>query len=39
MELGILFCEDGETLELGGQRSCDCPVPGSVQGEIGWGFE
>jgi len=22
-----------------GQRSCGCPLPGSVQGQAGWGFE
>jgi len=21
------------------QRSCGCPLPGSVQGQAGWGFE
>jgi len=21
------------------QRSCGCPLPGSVPGQIGWGFE
>jgi len=21
------------------QRSCGCPLPGSVQGWVGWGFE
>jgi len=21
------------------QRSCNCPLPGSVQGQVGWGFE
>jgi len=21
------------------QRSCGCPLPGSVQGQVGWGFE
>ncbi|KAK4816011.1 hypothetical protein QYF61_011001, partial [Mycteria americana] len=21
------------------QRSCGCPIPGSVQGQAGWGFE
>jgi len=21
------------------QRSCGCPLPGNVQGQVGWGFE
>ena len=21
------------------QRSCGCPLPGSVQGQVGWGFD
>ncbi|KAK4831509.1 hypothetical protein QYF61_018093, partial [Mycteria americana] len=29
----------GETLEQVAQRSCRCPVIGSVQGQAGWGFE
>ena len=29
----------GETLEQVAQRSCVCPIPGSVQGQVGWGFE
>lgn len=29
----------GEALEQDAQRDCGCPVPGSVQGEVGWGFE
>jgi len=28
--------EDGEALAQG---SCGCPLPGSVQYEVGWGFE
>lgn len=31
-----LYDDDGETLE---QRSCECPNPGSVQGQTGWGFQ
>jgi len=30
--------EGGETLEWLAQRSCGCPLPGSVQGQVGWGF-
>jgi len=33
----ILYNEGGETLEQ--QRSCGCPLPGSVQAQAGWGFE
>ena len=35
----ILYCEGGEALEQVAQRSCGCPVPGSVQGQVGRGFE
>ncbi|KAM9643769.1 uncharacterized protein ACIBXB_012437 [Morphnus guianensis] len=32
------FCDEGgETLLA--QRSCGCPIPGIVQGQVGWGFE
>ncbi|KAK4826704.1 hypothetical protein QYF61_010919, partial [Mycteria americana] len=31
--------EGGGTLEQVAQRSCGCPLPGSVQGQVGWGFE
>ena len=27
------------TLEQVAQSSCGCPIPGSVQGQAGWGFE
>ena len=26
-------------LEQVAQRSCGCPLPGSVQSQAGWGFE
>ncbi|KAK4826107.1 hypothetical protein QYF61_005245 [Mycteria americana] len=29
----------GETLEHVAQRSCRCPIIGSVQSQVGWGFE
>ncbi|KAJ7415146.1 hypothetical protein WISP_79600 [Willisornis vidua] len=40
LRLGIrkIYCECGETLEQVTQRSCGCPVPGNVQGQIGWSF-
>ena len=28
-----------EALEQVAQGSCGCPLPGSVQGQVGWGFE
>ena len=33
------FCEGGEALDQVSQRSGGCPLPGSVQGHFGWGFE
>jgi len=35
----ILHSEGGESLEQDAQRSCGCPLPGSVQGQAGRGFE
>ena len=35
----ILDCEGGEALEQVAQRGCRCPISGSVQGQVGWGFE
>jgi len=29
----------GETVELVAQRGCGCPLPGSIQGQAGLGFE
>ena len=37
--LEILYCEGSETLEQVAQRGCGCPLPGSIQGQAGWGFE
>jgi len=31
----ILYYEGGETLVQVTQRSCGCPLPGSVQGHVG----
>ena len=31
--------KDGETPEQAAQGSCGCPIPGSVQGQAGWGSE
>ena len=33
------FTEGGETLEEVAQRSSGCPIIGSVQGQVGRGFE
>jgi len=35
----IFYHESGEVLAQVAQRSCGCPLPGSVQGQVGWGFE
>ena len=29
--------ESGEVLQQAAQRGCGCPVPGGVQGQVGWG--
>jgi len=33
----ILPCEGGEALAQVTQRSCGCPLPGRVQGQVGRG--
>jgi len=33
------FTEGGEALAQVAQRSCGCTLPGSVQGQVGQGFE
>lgn len=35
----ILYFEGGKTVEQVAQRGCGCPLPGSIQSQIGWGFE
>ena len=35
----VLPCEGAAALAQGAQRSCGCPIPGSVQGHVGWGLE
>jgi len=35
----ILHREGGEALAQVAQRSCGCPLPGRVQGQVGLGFE
>ena len=34
-----LYYEGGDALAQPAQRSPGCPLPGSVQGQVGWGFE
>jgi len=34
-----LFTQGGEALKHVAQRICGCPIPASVQGQLGWGFE
>lgn len=34
----MLYSDGGEVLERVAQRSCGCPIPGSVHGQVGWGF-
>ena len=31
------FAESGEALAQSAQRGCGCPIPGSDQGQAGWG--
>lgn len=35
----MFYSKGGETLEWVFQRSCGCPVPGSVEAQVGWGSE
>ena len=34
----ILYSGGGEALAQAAQSSCGCPIPGNVQGQVGWGF-
>ncbi len=34
---GKFFTKSGEVLEQAAQRGCGCPIPGGVQGQVGWG--
>ena len=38
-EAEIVGCEGGEPLAQVAQRSCGCPIPGGVQGQVGRGLE
>ena len=33
----IFYREVGEALAQAAQRGCGCPMPGGVQGQVGWG--
>ena len=33
----VLYRESGEVLAQAAQRGCGCPIPGGVQGQVGWG--
>ena len=33
----IFYRESGKVLEQAAHRGCGCPVPGGVQGQVGWG--
>ena len=35
----ILYCEGGEMLEQVAQWDYELSIPGSIQGQAGWGFE
>ena len=32
----VLYYESGEVMEQDAHRGCGCPVPGGVQGQVGW---
>jgi len=32
-----VYQESGEVLEQAAQRGCGCPIPGGIQGQVGWG--
>ena len=34
----VLLKSGGDALEHIAQRSCGCPIPGGVQGQVGWGL-
>ena len=34
-----VYSEGGEALAQVARSSCGCPLPGRVQGQIGWDFE
>jgi len=38
VRMKFLYCEGDEMLRHI-QRDCECPLPGSIQGQAGWSFE
>jgi len=34
----MFYNEGGEALAQVAQRSCGCPLPGNIQGQVEWGF-
>jgi len=39
LDIRNIFFKGGEALIQVAQRSCGCPLPGGVQGEVGWSCE
>ena len=37
-DMAFLYCQGGEVLAQAAQSSCACPIPGSAQGQAGWGW-
>jgi len=35
----VFYNEGGETLSQVAQRGGRCPIPGNIQGQVGWGSE
>ena len=35
----FFFSEDGETVDQVAKRGGGCLIPGSIQGQVGWGSE
>ena len=35
----IFYCKCAETLERVSQRGRRCPIPGNIEGQVGWGSE
>ena len=32
----IFYSEGGEVLAQAAQRGCRCPIPGGIEGQVGW---
>jgi len=35
----FFYCKGGETLKQVAQKGGGCPIPGDIQGQVGWGSE